>query len=347
MLEDNQENVEVTNMTETQYFERECDQKLFEVLSNAKAAPLEDDLKTAKHLLSEGSDINARSFNLDIPGGFLLPCALDDLTYQPQCLLLDVLRFCLNNGFDPKLDNGVCGAQTLCHFFKFNFPNVSLLTGIKDLLRAGCDPTVKAYLFRDEPRPENALYYIREELADAFSVDDDFLSMLGYAAIHQCLVKRSKQQNFESVEPVTEALNCSINAVFPYGDFSIEPTATPQTWTYARNSASKDPFDCGLIFDCGRTRLCLDPFWGAYCDKEIKVDDTAQRIDFALPPEASLRKISGEMLNQPGFANFLFDLGSCFLNCNDLTKTISIRASVESKKAQNAQELLASSCYCD
>ena len=48
MLEDNQENVEVTNMTETQYFERECDQKLFEVLSNAKAAPLEDDLKTAK-----------------------------------------------------------------------------------------------------------------------------------------------------------------------------------------------------------------------------------------------------------------------------------------------------------
>lgn len=44
MLEDNQENVEVTNMTETQYFERECDQKLFEVLSNAKAAPLEDDL---------------------------------------------------------------------------------------------------------------------------------------------------------------------------------------------------------------------------------------------------------------------------------------------------------------
>ena len=130
-------------------------------------------------------------------------------------MLLDVLRFCLNNGFDPKLDNGVCGAQTLCHFFKFNFPNVSLLTGIKDLLRAGCDPTVKAYLFRDEPRPENALYYIREELADAFSVDDDFLSMLGYAAIHQCLVKRSKQQNFESVEPVTEALNCSINAVFP------------------------------------------------------------------------------------------------------------------------------------
>lgn len=172
-------------MTETQYFERECDQKLFEVLSNAKAAPLEDDLKTAKHLLSEGADINARSFNHGIPGGFLLPCALDDLTYQPQCLLLDVLRFCLNNGFDPKLDNGVCGAQTLCHFFKFNFPNVSLLTGIKDLLRAGCDPTVKAYLFRDEPRPENALYYIREELADAFSVDDDFLSMLGYAAIHQ------------------------------------------------------------------------------------------------------------------------------------------------------------------
>ena len=61
--------------------------------------------------------------------------------------------------------------------------------------------------------------------------------------------------------------------------------------------------------------------------------DTAQRIDFALPPEASLRKISGEMLNQPGFANFLFDLGSCFLNCNDLTKTISIRASAESKKS--------------
>lgn len=29
MLEDNPENVEVTNMTETQYFERECDQKLF------------------------------------------------------------------------------------------------------------------------------------------------------------------------------------------------------------------------------------------------------------------------------------------------------------------------------
>ena len=53
------------------------------------------------------------------------------------------------------------------------------------------------------------------------------------------------------------------------------------------------------------------------------------------------------MLNQPGFANFLFDLGSCFLNCNDLTKTISIRASAESKKGQNAQELLASSCYCD
>lgn len=77
------------------------------------------------------------------------------------------------------------------------------------------------------------------------------------------------------------------------------------------------------------------------------MDDTAQRIDFALPPEASLRKISGEMLNQTGFANFLFDLGSCFLNCNDLTKTISIRASAESKKGQNAQELLASSCYCD
>lgn len=168
MLEDNQENVEVTNMTETQYFKRECDQKLFEVLSNAKAATLEDDLKTAKHLLSEGADINARSFNHDIPGGFLLPCALDDLTYQPQCLLLDVLRFCLNNGFDPKLDNGVCGAQTLCHFFKFNFPNVSLLTGIKDLLRAGCDPTVKAYLFRDEPRPENALYTFARNLRMLF-----------------------------------------------------------------------------------------------------------------------------------------------------------------------------------
>ena len=72
MLEDNQENVEVTNMTETQYFERECYQKLFEVLSNAKAAPLEDDLKTAKHLLSEGADINARSFNHDIPGVLLV-----------------------------------------------------------------------------------------------------------------------------------------------------------------------------------------------------------------------------------------------------------------------------------
>ena len=122
------------------------------------------------------------------------------------------------------------------------------MAGIKDLLRASCDPTVKAYLYADEPGSQNTLYHIREKLGDAFVLDDNLLSMLGYATIQQCLLKRFKQQNFESVERVTEALNCSINNVYTYGGFSLVPTNSFRTWTYIKGSTSKEPFNCGLIF---------------------------------------------------------------------------------------------------
>lgn len=60
-------------MTTTHNFERECDQKLFEVLSNTSTSTSDDDLKNARRLIAEGTNINTRSSALDIPCGFLLP----------------------------------------------------------------------------------------------------------------------------------------------------------------------------------------------------------------------------------------------------------------------------------
>lgn len=82
---------------------------------------------------------------------------------------------------------------------------------------------------------------------------------------------------------------------------------------------------------------------GAYCDKEIKVDNTAQSIDLVLLPDASIYEIRGEMLGQTRYANpivkYIFNLGRISLICNDLTQTINLRTSTESKKEQNTKEL--------
>ena len=176
-------------------FSNPIDQHLYELILNAEPN-FEGCRAEAEALLALGANINALTVDGAIPNGFMLAALLEDASPNYRS---DIVRFFLQNGFDPHLAEGAAGSQALSHLIWLNFPGQTTLDAVKSLLRAGCDPLVKTLFYDDDPDERNAVDQALIGLADAFNVDVDFLVMLGFSAIFQ--------SSFSSRLPKTEIGN--------------------------------------------------------------------------------------------------------------------------------------------
>ena len=97
------------------------------------------------------------------------------------------------------------------------------------------------------------------------------------------------------------------------------------------------PFEAGLIFDCGRTCLLIDPSWGAFCDEALAgLLPSLTKIDpvLELPRDLYLYSISGKIC---GSAEFLLDCRFCAMEIRE--KTIKVKERPK-RELQHAASLL-------
>ncbi|MBP3439136.1 MAG: hypothetical protein J6K46_07460 [Sutterella sp.] len=197
-------------MTISHTFERPIDQSLFDLLKTlselSSEAESEKVFSEAENLIARGADVNAKAVNSNIPEGRLPACIFEEWSYNPPFQKLALTRILLASGFDPGLDGGLNGALTLAHYIKLSFPNNEFLSGLKALLRAGCDPSRECLLFDDEFLPDSALSYLDDDFGDVFLIDHDFPTMLGLSAARFCLQKCIERRNYETVGLITQAL---------------------------------------------------------------------------------------------------------------------------------------------
>ena len=248
----------------------------------------------------------------------------------------DIVRFFLQNGFDPHLAEGAAGSQALSHLIWLSLPGQTTLDAVKALLRAGCDPLVKTLFYVDDYLETDAVDQALTGLADAFNVDVDFLDMLGFSAIFQCLTKAGRKQNFASVGLVTDAFNCPIRGIYAFGDCRVAKNEAEAS-SFSFVAAKHRPFEAGLIFDCGRTCLLIDPSWGAFCDKELAgLLPSLTKIDpvLELPQNLHISSISGKIR---GSAEFLLDCWFCAMEIRK--KTIKVKERPQ-RELQHAAALL-------
>ncbi len=317
-------------------FSNEIDQKLFDLIIRSEP-DFEKCRKEAEGLLSAGANINAKSVAGDVPNCFLLPAILSDSTTFEVVYRSQVIHFFLDNGFNPNLDEGRCGSQTLNHLISFCIPGQTTLNDLKSLLKAGCNPLIKTLLFEDEQQEENAIDRALEMLSDAFQVDFDFAYMLGFSAILECVTKASQNQNYDNINLVTDACNSNIHGIYSFGKCSVSKNEN-EAHSFSCITKQHRPFEAGLIFECDRTCLLIDPFWGAYCDKElINKLSKLQKIDLGIPLDYSARLISifGKISNK---IEFLIHFWSYTIEISDTI--IKINKYRKEPDIQNAASLL-------
>ena len=141
-------------------FEREIDQRLYEVLTQ-----LPIDFQKASNLIAQGASVNGACVDSDLGNTFLASVVYDDLTGENlRSLITD---FFLQNGFDPTVGDELNGAQALTNLITFGYLEKNLLTAVKKMLNRGCDPNLRFLQYIDEPEPQSALDRARAELFDS------------------------------------------------------------------------------------------------------------------------------------------------------------------------------------
>lgn len=313
-------------------FSNPIDQHLYELILNAEPN-FEDCRAEGEALLALGANINAPTVDGAIPNGFMLAALLQDASPNYRS---DIVRFFLRNGFDPHLAEGAAGSQALSHLIWLCFPGQATLDTVKALLRAGCDPLVKTLFYDDDPDESNAVDQALIGLADAFDVHVDFLDMLGFSAIFQCLRKAGRKEDFAGVGLVTDAFNCPIRGIYAFGDCAVSKNEAEAS-SFSFVAAKHRPFEAGLIFDCDRTCLLIDPFWGAFCDTELAgLLSSLTKIDpiLEMPRDLRLTSISGKIC---GSAEFLLDCWYCAMEIRK--KTIKVKERPQ-RELQHAASLL-------
>ena len=264
-------------------FSRPADQALFDLLSTLSELSTESECRAviaeAEKLIAYGADVNAKAAASEIPDARLPACVLNDWSFNPPFEKLAFVKLLLVSGFDPALDEGRNGALTLAHYIKGGFANREFLVGLKLLLHAGCDPAVPCRLFIDEVIPADARYYAWEELADAFDDDGDFAKMLGFSAVWACIDRRVGGRNYAGADLVTQAFNTRLLSVRTFGGFRLQ-AADENHWRFGKKG--HEPFASGLILTTRSTCLCLDPYWGAYCDAELRNMPSDAEVDLGI-----------------------------------------------------------------
>lgn len=88
-------------------FERIIDQELFNALSQQPP-----NFQKAQDFLKKGADVNAGCLHPDIGNTFMAAALSEEFIGQGE-IRTELGQFFLDNGFDPRIQNGLNGAHTL------------------------------------------------------------------------------------------------------------------------------------------------------------------------------------------------------------------------------------------
>ena len=311
-------------------FERPIDQRLYDCLIQAHSydGNVAEKISEAAALLAKGADVNVQAVSSEVPDGFMLGCILSELDYDNEARLA-VIELFLANGFDPDKGDDINGAQALAFLVNFceGDSGGRVLECVKLLLRKGCNPFVEIKLYQDDIDEFDAYRWALDEFGDVLGCDKDTPSLVAYSAITWCLQKFQNGDNFESVGQDKDAVGLSVDEIRTKGDFILIPTEKTEEWKYQQRLNPGEPFDSGLLLQCGNCTLVVDPCWGVFTDTDLPKEWKEQlSAPLDLPVKGTVLGIRQEFVQGRMQVTVQFEKQT--LTINDCDNTVKVQAAV-------------------
>lgn len=287
-------------------FGRTIDQELFDALSQRSP-----DFLKAQDWLKKGADVNAACIHPDIGNTFMAVALFEEFTGQGD-ISAELGQFILDNGFDPRIQNGLNGAHALTYLITYSRPSNELFSVVKRFLERGCNPKLPFLNYTDETELESAFDRTSGELFDSWMPEHDFLKVQGFAPLYQLLAVASHGGRYQSVEPVTSVLGKRIESISGLGATRLQTIVAGSKWRY-EGEWKADAFSSGIVIGCEDKALCIDPYQAAFCSTDIKTAPGSEKLAINSKIVAITGRVS-DYFKEGGFDdtfNIILENGYC------------------------------------
>lgn len=284
-------------------FPRPIDQKLFQTMTKlTEGISARDVFREAETLCAQGADPNTVGTDVDTGKSVhMLAGLLYGSSDWLNCSMVRLAEFLVSHGFDPRVDNGRNGAQSLAYACYLNALNDGLMNGLKYLLKVGADPTCPfgvignegADCFADpysngishggQKTPLNTAYLsILQSKYEAFELWQPSRIWAVYRLLMSAL---RKDNNIDNVQLPVHCLGQSVVQLYALSNCHLVPSRCGECGVEFEVSRNQDGLDPCFVLQCGKTALVINQCLFSYCDASFLGQIQGTRID--LPIEAT------------------------------------------------------------